>query len=60
MSKQSVFKQESNYQDVIKVFAFVTMIVDHVGMFFFPDVALLRVIGRFAMPVYCSASAVHK
>jgi hypothetical protein len=36
----------------IKVFAIVLMIIDHIGLFFFPDVLLLRVIGRLAFPLF--------
>ncbi len=29
------------------------MILDHIGIFFFPDIMVLRSIGRVAMPLFC-------
>lgn len=43
----------SNYQDLLKFFAMITMIVDHIGLYFFPESHLLRLIGRTSMPVFC-------
>ncbi|MGC4130497.1 MAG: TraX family protein [Bergeyella sp.] len=36
----------------LKIIALVTMIVDHLGMMFFPDVLVLRFIGRVAFVLY--------
>lgn len=36
----------------IKLIAIATMIVDHVGLFFFPQIFLLRVIGRLSFPLF--------
>lgn len=38
--------------DVLKTLAVLIMICDHVGAYFFPDVPLYRVIGRFGLPVW--------
>lgn len=38
--------------DVLKAFAVLTMIADHVGYFFFPEEAWLRVVGRLSAPVW--------
>ena len=43
---------ELNNYDLFKVFAFIFMIVDHVGLFFFPSITILRVIGRVSFPIY--------
>lgn len=32
--------------------AMLTMLIDHIGVAFYPDILLLRVIGRLAMPLY--------
>ena len=42
---------------MIKLFALVTMLIDHIGLIFFPDIRWIRYIGRLAMPVfgYCIA-----
>lgn len=45
--------KHSNYQDLLKTLAIFFVIVDHIGMYFFPKVAILRVIGRAAMPIFC-------
>lgn len=36
----------------IKVLAIVCMVIDHVGLFFFPHILASRVIGRFAFPLF--------
>lgn len=38
---------------LIKTVAILTMIVDHVGVIFFPGTLWLRVIGRMAFPLFC-------
>lgn len=36
----------------IKIVAIVTMIIDHIGLFFFPDKIFLRAIGRLSFPLF--------
>jgi hypothetical protein len=36
----------------IKLIAITTMIIDHVGLFFFPHIFLFRVIGRLSFPLF--------
>lgn len=38
--------------DFLKAFALITMIIDHIGFYFYPDALWLRVIGRTSMPVW--------
>jgi len=38
--------------DFLKFFAVLTMIVDHVGYYFYPDIAVLRLIGRMSFPCW--------
>jgi peptidoglycan/LPS O-acetylase OafA/YrhL len=38
--------------DLLKTFAVLTMVVDHLGYYFFPDFYWLRVIGRLSAPVW--------
>ena len=38
--------------DLLKTFAVVTMVIDHVGAYFFPDMVWLRAIGRLSFPVW--------
>lgn len=37
----------------LKLIASITMVIDHVGMAFFPELTWLRIIGRAAFPIYC-------
>jgi hypothetical protein len=46
-------KTESNYQDLLKIFALITMVIDHLGLYFFPECDIMRLIGRSAMPIFC-------
>lgn len=41
-----------NSYDILKAIALLTMIVDHVGNYFFPDMLWVRVIGRIAFPIF--------
>lgn len=36
----------------IKLIAITTMVIDHVGFFFFPDLLILRIIGRLSYPLF--------
>jgi len=36
----------------LKVFAAVVMLIDHIGAYLLPDMMILRIIGRFALPVF--------
>ena len=36
----------------VKLLAAVLMVVDHIGMVFFPDVIWLRAIGRISLPLF--------
>lgn len=40
-------------QECLKLIACLTMLIDHIGYVFFPDVAFLRILGRIAFPLYC-------
>jgi hypothetical protein len=43
--------------NVIKVIAAIAMIIDHIGLMFYPEIEAFRVIGRISMPIfaYCIA-----
>ena len=38
--------------NVLKIIAAISMLVDHIGVIFFPTVIALRIIGRFAFPIF--------
>ena len=42
-------KLSSNF---LKIIAMVLMLIDHIAMFFFPKVAILRIIGRISFPIF--------
>ena len=46
-------KTQSNYQDLLKTIALITMIIDHLGLYLFPEYEVMRLIGRTAMPIFC-------
>lgn len=39
--------------DFLKLIAIVSMLIDHIGSVFFPEVGGLRWIGRLAFPIFC-------
>jgi len=40
-------------QELLKLIACLTMLIDHIGYVFFPANNILRVIGRISFPLYC-------
>lgn len=36
----------------LKIIAMITMVIDHIGVYFFPSVTWLRIIGRISFPIY--------
>jgi hypothetical protein len=44
-------KEITSY-DLLKTFAIITMVIDHLGYFFFPENMTLRLIGRTSAPVW--------
>ncbi|MEK4487888.1 TraX family protein [Psychrobacillus sp. FSL H8-0484] len=44
--------QRDGRVDLLKWIALITMIIDHIGIVFFPDEAIYRVIGRIAFPIF--------
>ena len=46
-------KKTGMSQEMLKLIACVTMLIDHTGAVLFPQYLSLRVIGRIAFPIYC-------
>ncbi|KJS23357.1 MAG: hypothetical protein VR72_01620 [Clostridiaceae bacterium BRH_c20a] len=42
----------NNRNDLLKIIAIFSMTIDHIGWLFFPELTLLRIIGRFAFPIF--------
>ncbi|MGG4550707.1 TraX family protein, partial [Paenibacillus humicus] len=38
---------------MIKIIAMLTMLIDHVGVVFFPNQIIFTIIGRLAFPLFC-------
>ncbi|KAF0227496.1 MAG: Integral membrane protein [Erysipelotrichaceae bacterium] len=45
-------KDKGINQNMLKVIAVITMTIDHVGYFLFPEIRELRIIGRIAYPIF--------
>lgn len=39
-------------RDFLKLIAIITMTIDHIGIFFYPEYEVLRIIGRIAFPIF--------
>jgi hypothetical protein len=50
---QVVKSTRSNYQDLLKAIAVVIMVTDHTGYWFFGDMHILRIIGRYGIATWC-------
>ena len=50
--KNILKNKELNNYDILKNIAFFTMIIDHIGYYFFPYIPLLRAIGRISMLIF--------
>lgn len=37
----------------MQIIAMITMLIDHIGLVFYPDNPIWRIIGRLAFPIYC-------
>ena len=48
-------------QDMLKILACMTMLIDHIGAIFFPYIAWMRIVGRISFPLYAFllAEGVH-
>ncbi len=50
--KKTELQKSTCRKDVLKLLALVTMLVDHIGYMYFPDVMFFRIIGRLAFPIF--------
>ncbi|MBQ7074369.1 hypothetical protein IJM86_04975 [bacterium] len=41
-----------NLYDYLKVLAIITMIIDHLGYYLFPEFLWMRLVGRIAFPIF--------
>ncbi len=45
-------KPKIKKNDILKIIAMVTMLIDHLGVLYFPDYQIFRSIGRIAFPIF--------
>jgi len=57
LSVESV-QETTKRNDILKLIAIVTMIIDHIGYMFFPGQMLYRTIGRIAFPIFAYQVAI--
>jgi hypothetical protein len=50
--EKKVLQRNTGRNDMLKLLAFATMLVDHIGYMFFPNEMLFRIIGRLAFPIF--------
>ena len=50
--KRMDFRKSSVTAQTLKIIAMFTMFIDHIGVVLFPDITILRIIGRMAFPIY--------
>ena len=47
--------------NMLKIIAAISMLIDHIGYMFFPDVIIFRIIGRLAFPIFdCRGVSLYK
>lgn len=42
----------TKHSETLKFIAITSMLIDHIGLLFFPDLLILRIIGRIAFPIF--------
>ena len=52
LEKKTIENIRPNLYDYLKVFAIIAMIIDHIGYYLYPELEVLRRIGRFAFPIF--------
>lgn len=43
---------KGKHNEILKLIAIITMVIDHVGYVFFPQLLIFRIIGRIAFPIF--------
>lgn len=52
LKNYSLSDNKKKHNEVIKVIAIICMLIDHIGLIFFPSIETLRIIGRLAFPIF--------
>ena len=48
----TAINKQSEVVNIIKVIGLVTMVIDHIGVFFLPEIQILRLVGRLSFPCF--------
>lgn len=56
--EQKVLQRNTYRNDLLKMLALLTMLVDHIGYMFFPGEMMFRIIGRLAFPIFAYQIAI--
>lgn len=43
--------------NILKIIGIISMVIDHIGLVFFPEIIIFRIIGRLAFPIFAFAVA---
>ena len=49
---ETIIIEENKRTDILKIIAIITMLIDHIGYGFFPQLLIYRAIGRIAYPIF--------
>ncbi|MBQ7761238.1 MAG: hypothetical protein IJ400_04200 [Clostridia bacterium] len=52
MEKEGFIEKGILTSNMLKIIALITMTIDHIGYFLYPDVLWLRIVGRLAFPIF--------
>lgn len=58
VAEKKVLQRNSQRNDLLKLMALLTMLVDHIGYMYFPNEMLFRIIGRLAFPIFAYQIAI--
>lgn len=57
-TEKKVIQKNGSRNDLLKLLAILTMVIDHIGYMYFPDETLFRIIGRLAFPIFAYQIAI--
>jgi len=52
VNQKTTIQKKNKRNDILKVIAMATMLIDHIGYLFFPSMMIFRTIGRIAFPIF--------
>lgn len=56
--EKKIVPRSTHRNDLLKLLALVTMLIDHIGYMYFPNEMLFRIIGRLAFPIFAYQIAI--